>query len=571
VHSSGWVNLMVDLPSGTVTFLFTDVEGSTILLRRLRAGYGEVLSDHQRLLREAVAEAGGDEIDSQGDSFFFVFRRARDAVLAAANAQRALAAHAWPEDGAVRVRMGIHTGEAAVVDGRYLGVAVHRAARISSAGHGGQVLLSQTTHNLLEDEEELPLELRDLGEQRLKDFERPVRVYQLVIPGLPDSFPPLTTLDREPETVKHAPPELPLWRRLTRRQWLAGAVAGGLAAAAVATALALTLGGSGSSLVASRSIGIIDPNRNAVVADVHLSASPSALTSGENGIWAVSTDAKTLTKVDPHSRKVAGTVALPGIPSDVAAGDGAVWVLHSSSLQPTSPGEAGSFVSRINPRLLGVLNTIDTGGPFDDTTYSDPIAVGRGVWLAATGATGTYGLILRIDPADNELAGHVSVRGGVYGAQALAADDQATWAVTGQGVIRIDPRTKGVTEVQGPGTSGPAASTIAFLIAVGEGKVWVAGESFKPCGGAKPQSCRRLPGVLWRIDPGTNGVDAQTPIGLTPSAIAVGAGAVWVGDRATKSVWRIDPSSLKVVKKIEIGNAPVDLAVAGGAVWVAVG
>src|SRR5262245_27678168 len=181
------------LPSGTVTFLFTDIEGSTALVRRLRERYHDVLATHQELVRGAVAEAGGAEIDTQGDSFFFVFPRARDAVLAAANAQRALAANEWPDDGAVRVRMGIHTGEASALDGHYTGVAVHRAARISAIAHGGQVLLSQTSRNLLEDEEELPLDLKDLGEQRLKDFERPVRVYQLEIPGLQERFPPLRT------------------------------------------------------------------------------------------------------------------------------------------------------------------------------------------------------------------------------------------------------------------------------------------------------------------------------------------------------------------------------------------
>jgi DNA-binding NarL/FixJ family response regulator/class 3 adenylate cyclase len=190
---------MRERPSGTVTFLFTDIEGSTDLLRRFREGYGEVLADHERLLRSAFEEAGGQEIDTQGDSFFVAFRRPKDAVLSAAAAQRALAAHSWPEGVEVRARMGIHTGDASVAADRYLGLAVHRAARICSAGHGGQILISQTTHALLEDEEEeLPgLSRRDLGAQRLKDFDRPVRIYQLVVPELQERFPPLRTLDSE--------------------------------------------------------------------------------------------------------------------------------------------------------------------------------------------------------------------------------------------------------------------------------------------------------------------------------------------------------------------------------------
>jgi DNA-binding NarL/FixJ family response regulator/class 3 adenylate cyclase len=191
---------MSDLPSGTVTFLFSDIEGSTALLRRLRDRYGEVLADHHRLLRAAFTEAGGTEIDSQGDAFFFCFRKARDAVRAAVAGQRALDAHEWPEDTTVRVRMGIHTGEASLTDDRYHGLAVHRAKRICDAGHGGQILISQTSYSLLEDEEEEHegILLRELGRQRLKDFDRPVDIFQLVATDLASEFPPLRTLDTEP-------------------------------------------------------------------------------------------------------------------------------------------------------------------------------------------------------------------------------------------------------------------------------------------------------------------------------------------------------------------------------------
>ena len=188
---------MSELPSGTVTFLFTDVEGSTALLRRLRDGYADVLADHQRLLRDAFTASGGSEIDTQGDSFFFCFRHARDAVRAAADGQRALLAHTWPEDGEVRVRIGIHTGEGSESGGRYHGLAVHRARRICDAGHGGQILLSQTSHTLLEDEEaeHEGFTLLDLGPHRLKDFDRPVVLHQVVAPDLPTDFPPIRALE----------------------------------------------------------------------------------------------------------------------------------------------------------------------------------------------------------------------------------------------------------------------------------------------------------------------------------------------------------------------------------------
>ena len=153
------------------------------------------MGDHERLLRAAWADAEGRELDADGDSFFVAFRRPRQAVDAAVAAQRALAAHDWPEGVDLRVRIGVHTGEATPAGDQYVGLAVHRAARICDAGHGGQILVSETTRSLLEDEEaELDgLELRDLGHHLLKDFDRPVRIYQLAIHGLPADFPALRT------------------------------------------------------------------------------------------------------------------------------------------------------------------------------------------------------------------------------------------------------------------------------------------------------------------------------------------------------------------------------------------
>ena len=190
---------MPELPSGTVTFLFTDVEGSTELLRHLGGCYAHVLSTQHELLRRAFTDSGGREVDAQGDALFFVFASASEAVRAAAAGQRAIAAHAWPDGVEVKVRMGVHSGRASVERGHYTGLAVHRAARICAAAHGGQLIASQTTCGLLEDEgEDLEgVQLRDLGEQRLKDFEHPVRLYQLDVPGLPTRFPPRRTLGRD--------------------------------------------------------------------------------------------------------------------------------------------------------------------------------------------------------------------------------------------------------------------------------------------------------------------------------------------------------------------------------------
>src|SRR5947209_13179038 len=186
---------MPDLPTGTVTMLFSDIEGSTRLLQQLGESYSHVLTECQHLLRTSFQQWHGHEVDTQGDSFFVAFARATDALSAAVDAQRALAAHAWPEGVAVRVRIGIHTGEPSRSSEGYVGLDVHRAARVMSAAHGGQVLLSQATATLVEQDLPDDVSLRDLGEHRLKDLGRPRRLFQLVISDLPADFPRVRTLD----------------------------------------------------------------------------------------------------------------------------------------------------------------------------------------------------------------------------------------------------------------------------------------------------------------------------------------------------------------------------------------
>ncbi|GHO99295.1 transcriptional regulator [Reticulibacter mediterranei] len=199
---------MLDFPTGTITLLFTDIEGSTRLLRQLGDEYSELLTSCRTLLRNAVQEQHGYEVDTQGDAIFAVFARANDALSAATAAQRALAAYAWPQGVQVRVRMGLHTGEPARVAEGYVGLDVHRAARIMSAAHGGQVLLSRTTRDLVVNDEIEGVSLRDLGEYRLKDFEQAASLYQVVIAGLPADFPPLKTLDSRADILPVPPTAL---------------------------------------------------------------------------------------------------------------------------------------------------------------------------------------------------------------------------------------------------------------------------------------------------------------------------------------------------------------------------
>src|SRR5438552_244887 len=172
---------MRELPSGTVTFLFTDIEGSTRLLQELGDRYADAVAAHRRMLRDVVGRFQGTEVDTQGDAFFFAFARASDAIAAASAGQEALGS------GPIRVRMGLHTGEPLLTEEGYVGIDVHRAARIAAAGHGGQTPISQSTRDLVGGDR-----LRDLGKHRLKDLTAPERIYQVG----DDTFPPLKTLDR---------------------------------------------------------------------------------------------------------------------------------------------------------------------------------------------------------------------------------------------------------------------------------------------------------------------------------------------------------------------------------------
>jgi predicted ATPase/class 3 adenylate cyclase/Tfp pilus assembly protein PilF len=192
---------MTELPSGTVTFLFTDIEGSTRLLQQLGERYANVLAQHRALVRAAITAHNGHEIGTEGDAFFVAFARTREAVAAALAAQRALAAHPWPEGAPVRVRMGLHSGEGNPQDGGYVGLDVHRAARIAAAAHSGQVLLSRAAQELARDALPEGAGLRDLGEHRLKDLARPEHLFQLVVPDLPADFPPPRTLTNRPSNL----------------------------------------------------------------------------------------------------------------------------------------------------------------------------------------------------------------------------------------------------------------------------------------------------------------------------------------------------------------------------------
>ncbi len=189
------------LPTGTVTFLFTDIEGSTRLMQELGEKYVALQVVHHELLRNAFRSNDGRELRTEGDSFFCVFASAVDACQAAATAQRSFAEHPWPNGAALRVRIGLHTGEAPLMGDEYIGLDVHHAARIAGAAYGGQVLVSEATRALVGGSLPSELTLRDLGNHRLRDLARTERLFQLVVAGVPDSFPALRTVDGTPNNL----------------------------------------------------------------------------------------------------------------------------------------------------------------------------------------------------------------------------------------------------------------------------------------------------------------------------------------------------------------------------------
>ncbi|HEU0303806.1 MAG TPA: adenylate/guanylate cyclase domain-containing protein, partial [Gaiellaceae bacterium] len=305
-----------ELPVGTVTFLFTDIEGSTQLLKQLGGeGYAEALDDHRRILRDAFTEHGGHEIDTQGDSFFVAFRRAKDAVSCAIACQRGLAGHAWPDSAELRVRMGIHTGEPAVGGERYVGLGVNRGARIAAAGHGGQVLVSQTTRELLRDDPVPDATLRDLGEHQLKDMDEPERIYQLVALGLREEFPGLKTAastpfeGREGELAEAAAEELAKsWRRPGRRVLIGATFAAALVGVTIGVLSTQGGGSTAQASVSANAVGVLHPEGGEVAAEIPVGIAPGGVAAGEGAIWVTNAGGNSVSRIDPETNDVRQTI-----------------------------------------------------------------------------------------------------------------------------------------------------------------------------------------------------------------------------------------------------------------------
>lgn len=515
-------------PTGTVTFLFTDIEGSTGLVRSLRDDYPAMLGIHHRLLREAAERHGGEEVDNQGDAFFFTFPRARDAIEAAVDSQRALALQTWPAEAVVRVRMGIHTGEPGRTATGYHGIGVVRAARISAAAHGGQVLLSEVTHSLVEDDELPGVGYEDLGEHRLKDLERPQHLWQLQVEGLPSAFPPLRGI--EDQTVKEE------FVR-TRRPLLVPLTAAALTVTVVAAGVAgflLTRGGGVT--VAENSIAAIDPATNAVVSDVRVGQEPGRIAVGLGAVWVINNGDHTLSQVDPVERRLEATIPLDATPTDVVVAMGKVWVVaYEGTLAEIDP--AGDDVLRHIRFARGRI-----GGAGAEA------AVGYGaIWIASPGFE-----ITRVDPSSGSprrVNGVENVN--AYDQASVAVGSGDVWASFGQGdrILKVEPAGHVVdsTQLTRAGTN--------HELAAGFGHVWATSGD---------------PPALFELNAADLSLAGVTNIGSVPTGIAIGDGSVWVVSQADGTVSRVAIDSGRVTHTIHVGGAPSSVAIGAGRVWVSV-
>jgi class 3 adenylate cyclase/DNA-binding beta-propeller fold protein YncE len=508
---------MAEQPAGTLTLLFSDIEGSTRLLEQLgRTRYAEALARHCEILRAALTAYNGYEVDYEGDAFFFVFRSAADAVAAAVDAQRELASEEWPGGHPVRVRMGLHTGEPLLQPPKYVGLDVHRAARIMATGHGGQVLLSARTAGLIEDELSHDLLLVDLGEHRLKDLSRSQRLYQLQIADLPAEFPALRT-------------EI-------------GPVPSSSAAS-----------------VWGRSLGAPHSNRRLLIA---IGAALLGIAVLAGGTTFALRSANKSSRAPSHRATGAGAAAPIGTarapvsvgkePTTIAAAGGSLWV-----------GNAGdATLSEINTRS-GKL----AGKPLHGLPLVAALAGGKDLWAASMFS----GVLLRIAPGSRRLTARIHVGKFEEGRYVtfpydVAVGDNAVWAAVGRQVkkgdtwvtknyrrlVRVDAETQRVV--------GPQIDDVGGPIAFGGGAVWATGFG-------------KLRGSIVRIDPLTNRVVDTVRVDGDPLDIAAGAGAVWVslkgGTAVEGRVARIDTRSDAVVGSVPVDRGTVSLALGKGVLWAA--
>jgi YVTN family beta-propeller protein len=386
------------------------------------------------------------------------------------------------------------------------------------------VLLSRTTRDLVEDDLPPDVTIRDLGERRLKDLERPEPLSQLVIEGLPDRFGQLQTLDVE-------------LKRKRRRIYVGAALIGVIAAAVAIPVFALGQGsGEGGTTVQPNTVAIIDPSSNRTIGSVSVGIRPGPVAAAEGSVWVGNLDDRTLTRIDATRRAAAATVSLDRrTPTGLATGEGAVWVAH---------GRLGEL-SRVDPQFNQLGQTIDvTAQEAGGGAQQGSVAVGEGSVWAAYGDT----TLARIEPRTLHVV--ATTTAGAVPAALVVARGSIWVANSGDSTVsRFNP----ATVEEGPVrviSVGDRPTGIAY----GDNAIWVANSG---------------DGTVTRIDPSTYST-ATIAVGAQPVAVAADGGAVWVANAGDGTVSRIDPATNDVVRTIELGHTPAGLAVADELVWVAV-
>ena len=548
------------LLQGTVTFLFTDIEGSTELLKRLgRDRYDGVLGDHMRILRAAVAAAGGRVVDTQGDGTFCVFGTAREAVAASVEAQRGLADCEWPDGVSVRVRMGMHSGEPKTGEQGYVGIGVHLAARVGAAAHGGQVLLSDTARALAADDLPLGVTLRDLGAHRLKDIDEPVRLYQVVAAGLQERFP--------------APRGASRGRgRRTRRVVVAAgvAVAGGVVAAVFLT----TRSASAKPVrLEANSIAVLDAKTGKPVGDVTLGFDPTSVVAGGDEVWVLNGFGRTAVAIDPRTLHVDQTFGTDGDPYAQYAAAGNEWVVF--------PGGVDEFNS--DGKTSIALWRAAQGTPMINAGQTDackPSITGNGktVWMVEgrhlAVIDGTSGSVLRklTLPGMN---GAVSTLGAVPAivCYRLIHSSRAGLLTTRNADVslgQLDPDSGAYTIIASNIQPNVAESDFSggFTGGVGFGSLWLTGATLNV-------KTLKTVGVLSRLDLMSGETTSQTQLasvsdtmGNPTGEVAIDPTGVWALEPPAQAIVQVDPNTAQIRRTVPLQHFPNVVAAGHGRIWV---
>jgi DNA-binding SARP family transcriptional activator/streptogramin lyase len=557
------------LPVGTVTILFTDIESSTQLLEQLGERYADVLAQSHRILGDAVERCEGREVDNQGDSFFFAFASAKSAVAAAVIGQRELAEHRWPDRCQVGVRMGLHTGEPAVGEEQYAGLGMQRAARIGGVGGGGQVLLSNATRELVEDEIG-GVTVRELGTYRLRDIDRPEPLFQLDIEGLRTEFPPLDAERfREPNPLRRHP-------------LLAGVVAAAILGV-VAAAIAIVSRGGPTPTMLPNSLIRINPKTLKATQAVPVGDAPDLVIAAGGYLWVTNnifrdTPASgirnagdhTLYRVDPatgEAEVVGGGLSPCGLTADPS---GDVWVANCFT---PGTGQTSNIV-RVDPTTLKFSQPISVPG---GTTFYRGMTYGSGsLWLAdhPTPDSSSYvPHVTQVNPRTRavrtiRVVGALSARACASGARcADSAPGSLAWsenygdlwitAFSAGSLTRLNGATRATQTIHSLATN-PAS------VVVDGNVVWVADWSaphvvrLNAIGPARPVSVR-LP--------------VRNKTGCVKIScvwhVAAGAGFIWATTPRDDALWRINPTTNHVTR-LGLPYPPTGVTVDRNNVWVTV-